>query len=207
MKPPETLRTARLVLRKPTREDATLMFAAYGQDHEVAHYVTWSPHTCVPDSEAVIGRFLDLWRDGWGFHWLLFQSGGSELMGAIGVRREAHRLELGCPSAPILGLRIHERSGDSSRRLGVYRAVRFSRRRCLRYRQSALGAPAGKSWLRAGGHFTLVGGSPEHFSDAARLLLLFQSPQHLTRRCSEPRTVLMFSFHCYVNIASSSRGR
>ncbi len=95
MTPPETLRTARLVLRKPTREDAPLMFAAYGQDHEVAHYVTWRPHTCVSDSEAVIDRFLDLWRDGSGFHWLLFQYGGSELMGAIGVRREAHRLELG----------------------------------------------------------------------------------------------------------------
>ncbi len=44
------------------------MFAAYGQDHEVAHYVTWRPHTCVSDSEAVIDRFLDLWRDGCGFH-------------------------------------------------------------------------------------------------------------------------------------------
>ncbi|TMP94182.1 MAG: GNAT family N-acetyltransferase, partial [Verrucomicrobia bacterium] len=80
MKPPETIRTARLVLRKPTREDAPLMFAAYGQDHEVAHYVTWRPHTCVSDSEAVIGRFLDLWRDGSGFHWMLFQYSGGELM-------------------------------------------------------------------------------------------------------------------------------
>jgi len=69
MTPPETLRTARLVLRKPTREDATLMFAAYGQDHEVAHYVTWRPHTCVSDSEAVIDRFLGyvLARRQWGY--------------------------------------------------------------------------------------------------------------------------------------------
>jgi [ribosomal protein S5]-alanine N-acetyltransferase len=95
MTPPETLHTARLVLRKATREDAPLMFAAYGQDHEVAHYVPWRPHTCLSDSEAVIGRFLDSWRDGCAFNWLLFQSGGSELMGAIGVRREAHQLELG----------------------------------------------------------------------------------------------------------------
>lgn len=95
MKPPETLRTARLVLRTPTREDAPLMFAAYGQDEEVAHYVPWRPHTCVSESEAAIGRFLDSWRDGSGFHWLLFQDGGSELMGAIGLRGEAPRLELG----------------------------------------------------------------------------------------------------------------
>jgi RimJ/RimL family protein N-acetyltransferase len=95
MTPPETLRTARLVLRKPTREDAPLLFAAYGQDHEVAHYVPWRPHSCLSESEAVIGRFLDLWRDACGFHWLLFQDGGNELMGAIGVRGEAHQLELG----------------------------------------------------------------------------------------------------------------
>jgi RimJ/RimL family protein N-acetyltransferase len=120
MTPPETLRTARLLLRKPTREDATLMFAAYGQDHEVAHYVTWCPHTCVSDSEAVIDRFLDLWDDGCGFHWLLFQYGGSELLGAIGVRREAHRLELGYVLARRhWGYGIYERSGDSSGRLGV----------------------------------------------------------------------------------------
>jgi hypothetical protein len=58
MTPPETLHTARLVLRKATREDAPLMFAAYGRDAEVAHYLTWRPHTCVADSEAVIGHFL-----------------------------------------------------------------------------------------------------------------------------------------------------
>lgn len=71
------------------------MFAAYGQDPEVTHYVPWRPHTCISDSEAVMGRFLDGWRDGSGFHWLLFQDGGSELMGAIGLRGEGHRLELG----------------------------------------------------------------------------------------------------------------
>lgn len=96
MKPPETLRTARLVLRKPTPDDAPLIFAAYGQDPEVAHYVPWRPHTCLSESEAVIGRFLDSERDGSAFHWLLFQQGGSELMGAIGLRGgEVHRLELG----------------------------------------------------------------------------------------------------------------
>lgn len=95
MNPPETLRTARLVLRKPTREDAPLLFAAYGQDHDVAYYVPWRPHTSVSDSEAVIGRFLDSWRDESGFNWLLFQDGGSELMGAIGLRGESHRPELG----------------------------------------------------------------------------------------------------------------
>lgn len=95
MTPPEILRTARLVLRKPTREDAPLLFAAYAQDHDVARYLTWRPHTGVSESEAVIGRFLDVWRDGRGFHWLLFQEGGTELLGAIGVRGEAPQLELG----------------------------------------------------------------------------------------------------------------
>lgn len=95
MTPPETLCTARLVLRKPTREDAPLLFAAYAQDHEVAHYVPWRPHTSVSESEALIGRFLNLWDQGSGFHWVLSPSGGTEFMGAIGLRGEGHRLELG----------------------------------------------------------------------------------------------------------------
>jgi len=94
-KPPETLHTSRLLLRKPTREDAPLVFRAYGQDPQVAHYVPWRPQTCVSESEAVIARFLDLWRDGGGFHWLLFRHGSRELAGAIGLLREAHQLELG----------------------------------------------------------------------------------------------------------------
>lgn len=187
MKPPETIRTARLVLRKPTREDAPLMFAAYGQDHEVAHYVTWRPHTCVSDSEAVIGRFLDLWRDGSGFHWLLFQYGGSELMGVIGLRGGAHRLELGY----VLARRFWGH-GFMAEAVTAVVDCAFTEPSVFRVGalcdiDNPLGAPAGKSWLRAGGRFTLVGGSPKHFSDAPRLLLLFQNPQHLTMRCSEVR--------------------
>ena len=95
MTPPETFHTARLVLRKPSLADAPLMFAAYAQDQEVARFVTWRPHVTVSESEAVIQQFLDAWRDGREFHWLLFLRGGHELIGATGVRRDAHRLELG----------------------------------------------------------------------------------------------------------------
>jgi RimJ/RimL family protein N-acetyltransferase len=95
MTPPEALHTARLVLRKPTGEDAPLMFAAYGQDREVSHYLTWRPHENVSDSQAVIEYFLNCWAGGSEFHWLLFRHGSSELAGAIGLRREAHRFELG----------------------------------------------------------------------------------------------------------------
>jgi GNAT superfamily N-acetyltransferase len=36
---------------------------------------------------------------------------------------------------------------------------------------------------------------------------IMSHPRRLTRRCSEPRTVLMLSFNCYANINSNARGR
>lgn len=71
------------------------MFAAYGQDDDVVQYITWRPHTSVSDSEFVIERFLDSWCEGSGFQWLLFQRGDNDLIGAVGLSREGHRLELG----------------------------------------------------------------------------------------------------------------
>lgn len=95
MTAPECLRTSRLQLRKPVPEDAAFLFEAYGQDPEVARYVPWRPHRSLSESAAVIERFLSGWETGSGFHWLLFPRAGAGLAGAVGIRREMHRVELG----------------------------------------------------------------------------------------------------------------
>ncbi len=87
--------TARLQLRKPVPNDAALIFEAYAQDRDVARYVPWRPHRSLSESEAVIDRFLSGWDTGGGFHWLLFPRDGAGLAGAVGIRREMHRAELG----------------------------------------------------------------------------------------------------------------
>ena len=76
-------------------EDAAVMFAAYAQDPDVARYLTWRPHETVSESAAVIERFLDAWTRRSGFNWLIFTRANPELIGAIGLRREPHGVELG----------------------------------------------------------------------------------------------------------------
>jgi RimJ/RimL family protein N-acetyltransferase len=71
------------------------MFAAYAKDEEIARFVTWRPHATASESEAVIDHFLDSWRQGREFHWLVFLRGSNTLMGAAGLRKQEHQLELG----------------------------------------------------------------------------------------------------------------
>ena len=132
MTPPETLHTARLVLRKPTREDAPLMFAAYGQDAEVAHYLTWRPHTCVADSEAVIGHFLDSWHDRCEFHRRFAGRGISSALLSWAVERARSLrkgyLRLDCEASRPKLCAVYESFGflhHSDRQVGPYFVSRY----------------------------------------------------------------------------------
>ena len=92
--PPESLATARLVLRKPRAEDAPLIFAAYAQDPEVTLYLTFLPHRDLTDTEATVERFLEEWRSGKSYCWLLFRRDDEALVGSIAAR-EDHGINLG----------------------------------------------------------------------------------------------------------------
>lgn len=86
--PPESFATARLILRKPRLEDAPLIFGAYAQDPEVIRYLTFRPHRDVKDAEEVVGRFLENWRSGKSYCWLIFRGDQGELIGAISARED-----------------------------------------------------------------------------------------------------------------------
>jgi ribosomal-protein-alanine N-acetyltransferase len=90
---PEEFRTARLLLRKPRRDDAPLIFEVYAQDPEVTRYLLWRPHREVGDSYAAIDRFLTRWDTGSEFVWLLFLD--VELVGCIAARNEKDGVSLG----------------------------------------------------------------------------------------------------------------
>jgi ribosomal-protein-alanine N-acetyltransferase len=92
---PESLQTARLLLRKPRLEDAAAMFAAYGQDPEVTRYLTWHPHTDPSEADIVIKRFLARWQDEGEFCWMIFDRRAEELIGSIAARREKDGFNLG----------------------------------------------------------------------------------------------------------------
>ena len=88
MSPPESFTTARLILRKPREEDAALIFASYGQDPAVTRYLTWRPHRDLSDAQEAVKRFLEGWRSGAAYCWLLFRREGGELAGCVAVRKD-----------------------------------------------------------------------------------------------------------------------
>ena len=88
MKAPESLATRRLLLRKPRAEDAPLIFSAYAQDLEVTRYLTFRPHGDVNETHAAVSRFLERWRLGESYCWLLFHRESEELVGAISARED-----------------------------------------------------------------------------------------------------------------------
>jgi RimJ/RimL family protein N-acetyltransferase len=86
--PPESFTTARLLLRKPRAEDAPLIFAAYAQDPEVTRYLTFRPHRDLRDAHEAVERFLEAWRSGKSYCWLIFRRDREELLGAISARSD-----------------------------------------------------------------------------------------------------------------------
>lgn len=86
--PPESFATARLVLRKPRAEDAPLIFAAYAQDPDVTRYLTFRPHRELKETNEVIERFLEGWRVGRSYAWLIFRQDRQDLIGAISARED-----------------------------------------------------------------------------------------------------------------------
>src|SRR4051812_32985683 len=86
--PPESFQTARLNLRKPRPEDAALVFSSYAQDPEVTRYLTFRPHRDLSETHLAVERFLEGWRSGKSFCWLIFSRSGGELVGAISARKD-----------------------------------------------------------------------------------------------------------------------
>lgn len=46
--------TRRLLLRKPSPDDATMLFDAYARDPEVAKFLTWRPHRSVSETRQFL---------------------------------------------------------------------------------------------------------------------------------------------------------
>jgi RimJ/RimL family protein N-acetyltransferase len=111
--PPESITTARLLLRKPRPEDAASIFTAYAQDPEVTRYLAFRPHRSMNDAHEAVGRFLEGWRSGKTFCWLIFLRDNEELVGAIAAR-EDQGINLG-----YLIARPHWRRGFMSEAVGA----------------------------------------------------------------------------------------
>jgi RimJ/RimL family protein N-acetyltransferase len=95
MKPPATIETARLRLRAPVMEDADAIFTTYAQDAEATRYVSFRPHRSVADAREYLRRCADGWEGGGPFTWIIALREDGRLAGAIDIRPDGHRVELG----------------------------------------------------------------------------------------------------------------
>lgn len=95
MRPPEIFETDRLRLRRPVIEDAEAIFAEYAQDLEVTMYLTWKPTGKLEDTREHLRASATAWREGTAFGWVVLRKEDNQLLGAVGVRVDGHKVELG----------------------------------------------------------------------------------------------------------------
>src|SRR3712207_2240028 len=95
MRPPETIETARLLLRPPRMDDAQAIFEGYARDGEVSRYMTWRPHNDVEETKAFLRRCLAVWADGSAFPWAIVHKDDARLIGMVEIRIREHRVDLG----------------------------------------------------------------------------------------------------------------
>ena len=81
---PDTLHTARLVLRPVAPVDAGPIFDSYAQDPEVARFLTWRPHARIEETRTYVAACLAASSSR---TYVLTEQGSGTLIGALDLRQ------------------------------------------------------------------------------------------------------------------------
>ena len=92
---PEILETRRLRLRKPKTTDASRIFATYGRDSDVAHYMVWRPHTEVEQTREFIRGCIESWKGEERLPYVIVHEGHDEPIGMLDARLHGHMVDIG----------------------------------------------------------------------------------------------------------------
>ena len=95
LKPPESIETARLILRRPVLEDAPSIFERYARDPEVTRYLPWRPHESIERTEDFLRRCRDFWERNEAFPWAIVLNAETQPIGMIDLRPQGTRVEIG----------------------------------------------------------------------------------------------------------------
>jgi RimJ/RimL family protein N-acetyltransferase len=88
VKAPETIRTERLLLRKPVDEDASGIFERYANDAEVTRFLAWPMHNSIDDTRAFL-EFSNAEWDRWpAGPYLICSLADGSLLGSTGLAFE-----------------------------------------------------------------------------------------------------------------------
>jgi RimJ/RimL family protein N-acetyltransferase len=93
--PLSTLTSERLTLRPPRLEDAETIYRGYATDPDVARFVLWTPHESIQETEAFLTDFLDGGAQDDNYPWVIARSSDGMVLGAMHLRVDPPRAELG----------------------------------------------------------------------------------------------------------------
>lgn len=81
---PSTVRTARLLLRRPVPADAAAILAGYAADPTVTRFLAWPRHRSIEDSLAFVGWSEQVWATAWAGPYVILDEAG-ELIGSTAL--------------------------------------------------------------------------------------------------------------------------
>ena len=148
---PESLQTARLLLRRPTLADAVAIFDRYASDPVVTRYLSWPTHRTLADTHAFLAWSDAEWGKGPAGSYLVFSREDNRLLGGTGLSFKS-------PTCAVTGYVLARDAWgrgyateslqamvDLARELG-----RQAARSALSYRPSGFGAGAGEVRVSTG---------------------------------------------------------
>jgi RimJ/RimL family protein N-acetyltransferase len=95
MRPPERIKTERLVLRIPTLADAESIFNTYTQDPEVTRHLPWQPHEFVGQSRDFLAGCVEAWQGDTRFPYIITELGQDHAIGMIELRLDRFIADVG----------------------------------------------------------------------------------------------------------------
>ena len=93
--PPSSLTTDRILLRIPEPDDAEAIFTEYAHDPEVTKYLVWTPHQDIETTKASVNRFIEAWKNGRSFPWVVIIKETNKLIGMIELRIDLPKADFG----------------------------------------------------------------------------------------------------------------
>ncbi len=94
MRPPERIETERLVLRRPSPDDAPAIYR-YSSDPDVTRFVQWRPHRDMRDTREFLIRCIGLWNGEERFPFVIMPKGVQTPIGMIEIHSGGCRWGVG----------------------------------------------------------------------------------------------------------------
>jgi len=76
-------------------DDTEAIFAEYARDPEVTKYLSWRPTGNIEDTRNHLHACDTAWKEGKLFQWVITRRKDKQLLGAVSVRVDGYKLELG----------------------------------------------------------------------------------------------------------------